>query len=156
VSAAHSHGSWSSGTPVTDGTDEHGLRYIPEPTCLHLIGQERIGRLGLSVGSLPVILPVNYVLQGRTIVFRSEEGEKTRAAEQSTVACLEVDQFDRFEHSGWSVLATGRLTIAPPDRAEAYERLPVVPWALRKESRFIELSIELLSGRSIRAHHSAP
>jgi len=117
---------------------------------MRLLQQERIGRLGLSVGSLPVILPVNYVVDGATILFRSEEGEKTHAAEQGSVACLEIDWIDRFEHDGWSVMATGRLAIVPPERAEAYARFPLVPWALRGENRLIELGIELLSGRSIR------
>lgn len=152
MSTGRSHGSWSSHAPDTDGHDAHGLGIIGEATCLRLLTQERIGRLGLSVGSLPVILPVNYVVQDHKIVFRSEDGDKSLAAERGTVACLEVDHFDRFEHSGWSVMATGRLAIVEPDRAGAYERLPVVPWALGVESRFIELSIDLLSGRSIRSH----
>lgn len=141
-------GSWSR-RRVDGETDRHGLGIIDEATCRRLLTQERIGRLGLSVGSLPVILPINYVVFDGRIVFRSEDGDKTRAAELGTVACLEVDQFDRFEHSGWSVLATGRLSIAPPERVATYDRLPVVPWALREQSRFIEMTVELLSGRSI-------
>lgn len=93
---------------------------------------------------------MNYLLHDHTIVFRSEDGDKTRAAELGSVACLEIDHFDLFEHSGWSVLATGRLSIAPTDRAAAYDRLPVVPWAPQQSSRFVELSVELVSGRSIR------
>ena len=133
----------------TEQRDEHGLGVIDEARCLQLLEQERIGRLGLSVGSLPVILPVNYVVQHGCIVFRSEEGDKVHAARHGDVACLEVDRFDRFEHIGWSVLATGRLRLAPPERLDAYERLPIVPWALRPDSTIIELSIEILSGRSI-------
>lgn len=149
MSAPVPPGSWAH--PVAlDGSDEHGLGYIDEDTCLRLLAEERVGRLGLSAGSLPVILPVNYVLRDRTIVFRSEEGDKTRAAAHGSVACLEIDRVDRFEHSGWSVLATGRLSLVPPDLTDEYERLPVAPWALKGPSRFIELSIELLSGRAIR------
>ncbi len=123
---------------------------LDEAECLRLLGHERFGRLGMSVASLPVILPVNYTLDGMTIVFRSEDGAKTRAAEHGAVACLEIDHSDSFEHIGWSVLATGRLGVAEPSMAEYYERLPVVSWALSGPSCFLELSIELLSGRSLR------
>jgi len=150
VNGAAQHGTWSSRPLPTDGTDEHGLGLIDEATCVRLLSHGHIGRLGLSVGSLPVVLPVNYLLHDHTIVFRSEDGDKTRAAELGSVACLEIDHFDLFEHSGWSVLATGRLSIAPTDRAAAYDRLPVVPWAPQQSSRFVELSVELVSGRSIR------
>jgi len=122
---------------------------LNEPTCRRLLEIEKVGRLGLSVDSLPVILPVNYTVHNSSIVFRSEEGVKVRAARQSTVACFEVDGFDRFEHSGWSVLATGRLSLVPDDKAELYEHLPVVPWGLSGESHFVELSVELLAGRCI-------
>lgn len=137
-----------------DGTDVHGLRNIEESTCRRLLANERIGRLGLSVGSLPVIFPVNYALDGDRAVFCSEPGEKVTAAEHGDVACLQIDQFDRFEHSGWSVLATGVLSVAPAERLERYERLPVVPWALHGDVRYLELGIELLSGRAI-AHPTA-
>lgn len=129
--------------------DAHGLGVLNEPTCRRLLEIERVGRLGLSVDSLPVILPVNYVVHNSAIVFRSEDGVKVRAARRRSVACFEVDGFDRFEHSGWSVLATGRLSLIPDARAEDYRELPVEPWGLSGESHFIELSIELLSGRCI-------
>ena len=135
--------------PLATTYDGHGLGVLEESECLRLLSVERLGRLGMSIGSLPVILPVNYVLDGMTIVVRSEDGEKTRAAALGSVACLEIDFSDRFEHSGWSVLATGRLGIAPADRAERYEHLALTPWALTGSSRFIELPVELLSGRAI-------
>lgn len=140
-------GAW--GTFPLDGSDPHGLRRIDDDTCRRLLANERIGRLGLSVGSLPAIFPVNYGCVDDRIVFCSEPGEKLTAAERGDVACLEIDQFDRFEHSGWSVLATGRLSIAPDERSVRYERLPVVPWALRGDIRFVELGVELVSGRAI-------
>lgn len=133
------------------GHDRHGLGVLDEATCMRLIEHERIGRLGVSDSNGPLILPINYVLHDGRIVFRSAEGAKARAAAQSAAACLEVDRFDRFEHTGWSVLATGRLAVVSPENADAYERLPVVPWAVHGESRFYELSIEQVSGRVLRS-----
>lgn len=150
MSRVGQHGSWSDRPPGSEGLDSHGLGVLGETTCLHLLAHERVGRLGLNVGRLPVIRPVNYVLAGRSIVFRSERGDKLRAAQNGAWACLEVDQFDRFEHSGWSVLATGRMVALPPRHSQELERLHVVPWALHGESWFVELAIEALSGRSIR------
>src|SRR5690606_264978 len=117
--------------PPLAGTDRHGLHELDEATCRRLLVNERVGRLGLSVGSLPVIYPVNYLVDGDRVVFCSEAGEKVTAAARGDVACLEVDQFDRFEHAGWSVLATGVLSLATPETRARYERMPIVPWALR-------------------------
>jgi uncharacterized protein len=129
--------------------DAHGLTELDELTCLRRLGGEAVGRIGFSAQGLPVIHPINFFLDDRTIVFRTEAGEKERAAANGAVACLEVDRFSGMEHSGWSVLATGRLRIAHPDRAERLGRLPLAPWAFPTASCIVELPIELLSGRSI-------
>lgn len=133
------------------GRDPHDLGVLDEFTCLRLLGSSPIGRLGFSARGLPVIFPVNYFLDGRTIIFRSEAGEKTRAAAHRDVACLEIDQFDAFEHSGWSVLVTGRLGLVGPEREEALRRLPLTPWVLGAD-HFVELPIDLMSGRVTETH----
>jgi len=117
--------------------------------CLRLLGREHVGRLGFSASSLPVVHPINYFLLGRTIVFRSEPGQKVHAAEHGSVACLEIDHFDGLGHDGWSVIATGRLSLASGERAVDLARLPIASWALSDASCFVELGIEVLSGRSI-------
>jgi len=68
------------------------------------VGGQPVGRLGFNASSLPVIFPINFLLDDRTVYFRSEIGQKTTAANRHSVACLEVDQYDGLNHSGWSVL----------------------------------------------------
>lgn len=136
--------------PIEDlGVDAHGLGILDEARCLDLLGGEPVGRLGFSAGSLPVIFPVNYLLVDRTVVFRSEDGAKIRAASQGSVACLEVDHFESLEHAGWSVLATGRLGLVPPGRVGPLDRMPLTPWGLTEANQFVELPIELISGRFV-------
>ena len=135
--------------PRATDHDRHGVGMLDEETCLRLLGTQPVGRLGFSAGALPVIFPVNYFLADDTIVFRSEDGEKTRAADTHVVACLEIDQVGGFEHSGWSVLATGRLRLAAPERMKALRRLPLAPWAIHGANQFVEMPIELVSGRVV-------
>jgi uncharacterized protein len=131
--------------------DRSLLDLLDEQECLRILAGEAIGRLGLSAGALPVVLPVNYVLDGRRVVFASEPGMKLDAARSGTVACLEVDGHDTLRHEGWSVLATGRLCELTGDDASAAASLPVSPWAIDGPGRhYVELGIELLSGRRIR------
>ena len=132
-----------------DPHDAHGLTELDVASCVRRLGAEAVGRLGFSAGGLPVIHPVNYFLDDRTIVFRTEPGEKQRAAANGSVACLEIDHFDTLGHEGWSILATGRLNLAPPDRVERLARLPLTPWAFPDAAYFVEMPIELISGRAI-------
>ena len=127
------------------------LEILYEHECLQLLGREPIGRIALTSGALPVILPVNFVTIERTIVFASDPGLKLDAARAGQVACLGVDAYEVLDHSGWSVLATGRLAeITDPDRLAAARQLPLSPWAVSDPQHYVELSIELLSGRRIR------
>lgn len=126
------------------------LEILDEEECLLLLGREPVGRIGLAASALPVVLPINFALVNRTIVFASEPGLKLDAARQHTVACIEVDGYDTWRHSGWSVLATGRLQeITDGDRIAKAKRLAVSPWAIPHPQYYVELEIELLSGRRI-------
>ena len=63
---------------------------------------------------------------------------------------IEVDGYDRWAHGGWSVLATGRLReINDLTRLEQARALPLSPWAIAAPHHYLELPIELLSGRRI-------
>jgi nitroimidazol reductase NimA-like FMN-containing flavoprotein (pyridoxamine 5'-phosphate oxidase superfamily) len=126
------------------------LEVLDEDECLRLLGGEPVGRIALTDRALPVVLPINFTLVGKTIVFATSAGLKLEAAQEGMVVCLEVDGFDRFTHGGWSVLATGRMAeISDPDRLEEARRLPLSPWALTAPEHVVEVPIELLSGRRI-------
>lgn len=124
---------------------------LHEDECLRLLRREPVGRIALTSAALPVVLPVNFVVADGAIVFASDPGLKLQAARAGQIACLEVDGFDVLDHSGWSVLATGRLAeITDAGRLAAAHELPLSPWALTTPDHYVELSIELLSGRRIR------
>jgi len=126
------------------------LEILDDTECLRLLEKAVVGRIGLSAEALPVILPVNFALDGRRAVFATEPGTKLAAARHRVVACLEVDGHDSLTHGGWSVLATGRLRELTGAEAESAATLPVSPWAIVGQPRhYVELGIELVSGRRI-------
>ena len=83
------------------------LEALSEEECWTLLSGERVGRVGLTVGAMPAILPVNYTVFDGAIVFRTTVGSKLSAAIAHAVVCFEVDFFDAQTHQGWSVLAVG-------------------------------------------------
>jgi nitroimidazol reductase NimA-like FMN-containing flavoprotein (pyridoxamine 5'-phosphate oxidase superfamily) len=132
------------------------LEVIADDECVRLMRGKPVGRLGLTASALPVVLPINFVVipctspDDHTIVFCTESGLKLDAARQGSVACLEVDEYDGFGHNGWSVLATGRLAeVTDPARMARMRELPLRPWATHAARHYVELPIELLSGRRI-------
>jgi uncharacterized protein len=128
--------------PPTEAPAHPQLRELTEEECRHLLRTNFVGRIGLSVAALPVVVPVNYLLDGDRILICSEPGAKLDAARHGLVACLEIDEFDPVDHAGWSVLATGRLTeVIDPEERRRVAQLPFRPWMPMTDPHFLSLSL---------------
>jgi len=118
--------------------------------CGRLLGQQTIGRVGISMGALPVVLPVNYAMLDGDVVIRTGEGSKLDAVLAGAVVAFEVDQVDPIYHEGWSVLLQGRAAvITDPGDVERARLLPLTPWAPGNRDRYIRIPAEVVSGRRI-------
>lgn len=132
---------------------DEGLEILDESECRRLLGRCSVGRVGVSVGALPAIFPVNYRLIGDAIVFRTGRGTKYDAATRGAVVAFEVDGgLDALYHEGWSVLVVGdAVEVTDPNEAERLAGLLPTPWAEGQRDRVVQVSLELVSGRRI--HH---
>ncbi len=127
-----------------------GLIIMDRDECLSAISGEHVGRLAVVHGGSPMIYPINFVLDGEEIVFRSDPGTKVDAGLRSPV-CFEVDGLNAHTHEGWSVVVTGRLEEALPHRDEARKRLLALPleaWAGTKQHPF-RIAPNRITGRRV-------
>jgi nitroimidazol reductase NimA-like FMN-containing flavoprotein (pyridoxamine 5'-phosphate oxidase superfamily) len=123
---------------------------LDEDECRGLLAERRVGRVGVTVGGLPVILPVNYGWVDGDILFRTGDGTKLRAAVDAAVIAFEVDAYDEQHSTGWSVLAVGRaFELTAPGAVEAAERLSLAPWANGNRHHWVRMRPEFISGRRI-------
>jgi nitroimidazol reductase NimA-like FMN-containing flavoprotein (pyridoxamine 5'-phosphate oxidase superfamily) len=130
--------------------DRNGLEVLDRQECLRLLETATLGRIGLTMGALPVVLPVNFWFDGQRIFVRTGVGSKLDTATQNAVVAFEVDDFDAIYHSGWSVMVTGvAREITEPDELESLRRAPVPRWAPRGDGRVIAISTEMVSGRRV-------
>lgn len=135
---------------MTDG-DQTVVR-LARSECLALLEAEDVGRLAIVQGGAPAIFPVNYVLDGESIVFRTAPGTKVDHGPLS-LAAFEIDHLDRERRRGWSVVATGRLEVlghrhdpAVPERLRA---LPITPWASGERDVIVCLVPGTITGRVV-------
>ena len=128
--------------------DRNDLEVLGRDECLRLLASQAVGRVGLSAGALPVILPVNFHLDGDRVLVRTGFGTKLTAAMRNAVVCLEVDEIDPIYHSGWSVLVTGTARELVGAELEGALRLPLRPWSGHGD-HVVEIRVELVSGRRL-------
>ena len=127
-----------------------GLEVLSVDECYRLLDGHHVGRLGFTYRSLPIVFPVNYVVDEQSIVFDTEAPSVLSAAIAGDVACLEIDDHDDLTHEGWTVLATGHLyEVSSAEEIEAVQHLPLVPWRQMRSPHYIRLRAELVSGRRL-------
>lgn len=83
------------------------LEVLSRDECLALLGTASVGRIAYArPDEPPIVVPVNYALDGEVIVFRSDPGAKVTALREE-LASFQVDWFDPLHRTGWSVLIQG-------------------------------------------------
>lgn len=131
--------------------DRNGLEVLDRDECLRLLATASVGRLGVTSGALPTILPVNFLLDGDQVLVRTGTGSKLDAATRNAVVAFEADSFDPFSHDGWSVVVTGvAREVVDPDELDRLERAPLAHWAPRGGDRFVSISTAMITGRRMR------
>lgn len=122
---------------------------LSEADCRRLLGTLTLGRVGITSGGLPDIVPVCYLYDNGAIVFRTGPGTKLRAAENGDVLAFEVDSYDPHSGHGWSVLVLGRASILTTEHE--HEGLPTLDGAAHagERSHYVRLHCELVTGRAI-------
>jgi nitroimidazol reductase NimA-like FMN-containing flavoprotein (pyridoxamine 5'-phosphate oxidase superfamily) len=131
-------------------TDRNGLYVLTRDECMRLMRDATLGRVGITVDALPVILPVNFRLLGERIVFRTSPGTKLDAATRNAIVAFEVDEIEPASHSGWSVVVVGTAReVSDPDDVEELALANIPRWAPATSERVVEVSTELVTGRRI-------
>ena len=114
-------------------TDHVGLEILPPDECLRLLASVPVGRVGFVADDEVVILPVNHVVDGQDVIFRTAHGSKLSSAEGQNRAAFEADHYNEQTQAWWSVLVNGRAEVvdaeADTDRLSlSLSRLGVYPW----------------------------
>ncbi|HET9075708.1 MAG TPA: pyridoxamine 5'-phosphate oxidase family protein [Acidimicrobiales bacterium] len=128
---------------------DHDLELLSEAECRRLLATEQVGRIGVSVGALPAIFPVNYRMVDGDIVFRTGDGLKRRAALRGSVVGFEVDRIDPETMSGWSVLVVGVANEIEVDAETADRYADITPWAAGDRQHLVSIHPEVVSGRRL-------
>ena len=130
---------------------QSGLDIIPLTECLHLLAAQRVGRLAFVVDGQPLILPVNFALEGDIVVFRTGVGTKLEAVLNAKVA-FEVDDVDVAAGSGWSVVVQGVAEEITEDLdvfAEVLRAGAAPTWVPGPADHYVRIVPRIISGRRL-------
>ncbi|WP_422749698.1 pyridoxamine 5'-phosphate oxidase family protein [Mycobacterium sp. WMMD1722] len=119
---------------------------LPESECWNLLGSASLGRLVTSVDGQPEIFPVNFVVQGRSVLFRTAEGTKLVSTAINHHVLFEAD--DHNVADGWSVIVKGiaRILRDDDDVTEA-QRAQLFPWTATAKQHYVRIRPLSVTGR---------
>ena len=132
--------------------ERSGLEVLPRDVCLALLAEEEVGRLAVIDGFHPRIFPVNYAMDGETVVIRTAPGTKLTFGSRGPV-CFEIDHYDRTAREGWSVVIDGSLEevtpMSAPQVIQSTMASGVEPWATGVKDHWLRLDTARITGRRI-------
>jgi len=118
------------------------IETLDREACLVLLPTVVIGRVAWAASSDDLrVVPVNFVLDGDSIVFRTTRGGKLDAVQHGVTLTFEVDDVEPALRVGWSVVLSGRAEVVT-DRGQIrhLEQLAGAPWPAMTEPVFVRLS----------------
>jgi nitroimidazol reductase NimA-like FMN-containing flavoprotein (pyridoxamine 5'-phosphate oxidase superfamily) len=122
------------------------LEELTRTECLTHLGRQEVGRVAIPVANAaPLVVPVNYVMDGEVVVFRTDPGAKLDAVELAPVS-FEVDEVDRVTRTGWSVLVTGTAHVADLDQVN---HLRLEAWVTGTKEHWVRIVPSSITGRRI-------
>lgn len=125
------------------------ITILSEDQSWNLLSSMALGRLITFGGGQIEIFPVNFVIQRRTILFRTAEGTKLISMVMNDRVVFEADDYG--SRQGWSVIVRGQAEIADTQaEIEEAEGARLLPWTATVKLRYVRVVPLEISGRMFR------
>lgn len=110
-----------------------------------------VGRLAVLADGRPDIFPINYTVDGGTLVFRTGEGTKLAGSSKVAAVALEADGVDQETGLAWSVVVKGSAdVITGNEHLMETTQLYLFPWQAGKKDAFVRITPDSVTGRRFR------
>jgi uncharacterized protein len=135
----------SSHPEVTMDYDEDVITELDQEECWAALHAEEFGRLAYRLGDEVNLVPLNYAVDGDTLLFRTAEGSKLLAIVMHPDVVFEIDSYD--EDSAQSVIVRGRARLLEEDEAHRAESTRLRPWLPTLKYNVVEIVPVQVTGR---------
>jgi len=136
---------------------EPALRALSPVECFEMLEPGGIGRVGFTCADGIMMLPVNFAVTGKSIIFRTAP-DTLLALYANAQVSFEVDRLDEALREGWSVLVHGHAHKVTDERQvkRLEDRTRLEPWAGGARDVYVRIAPVRISGRRIMASWPSP
>jgi nitroimidazol reductase NimA-like FMN-containing flavoprotein (pyridoxamine 5'-phosphate oxidase superfamily) len=117
--------------------------------CVARLSSGTVGRVSVSMGALPVVVPVRYVLDEDSVLFCAPLDALLAAACNGSVIAFEVDDLagSLTAGSGWSVHVTGIGSLLNEADQPRLQRLGPLAIGHRSLDQVVRLDTRRITGQ---------
>lgn len=134
-----------------EGSNDAGVWRLAEDECWNLLARRELGRLAVAVDGKPDIFPVNYVVDGPHVLFRTAVGSKLADLSLNPFVAFEVDEYD--DETAASVVVKGTATRIELQREiDDADALPLTPWIPTLKYHWVRIASVSITG--VRFHRA--
>lgn len=138
-----------------DRMDDGKVWTLSEDECWNLLSRGELGRLAVAVDGVPDIFPVNYVVDGPRVLFRTAPGSKLTDLRTNSTIAFEVDEYDA--EFAASVVVKGTAKPMQLQReVDAADALPLTPWIPTLKYRWVRIFPSSITGRRFKRDPEPP
>ena len=126
-------------------SEENPVHDMTADECWELIKSQEFGRLAFHLADQVHITPINYAVDGETLLFRTAEGSKLLAVVMNPDIAFEIDNCGEVE--AWSVIIRGTARHLDELEEHRAENVPLRPWVPTLKYDVVEITPSEISGR---------
>lgn len=126
-------------------SEENPVTELTTEECWDFLRSREFGRLAFHLADQVHITPINYAVDGDTLLFRTSEGSKLLAVVMNPDIAFETDHYD--EESATSVILRGTARQLDEHDEHRAENVPLRPWVPTLKYNVVEITPTEISGR---------
>jgi nitroimidazol reductase NimA-like FMN-containing flavoprotein (pyridoxamine 5'-phosphate oxidase superfamily) len=127
-------------------SEDEPVRTLTDDECWAMLHDHEFGRLAFHLSGEVHLVPINYAVDDRALLFRTAEGSKLRGVVMNPDVAFEIDEYD--DHRARSVVVRGVARRLEEDEHHRTENIPLRPWVKTPKYDVVEILPTQISGRS--------
>lgn len=133
---------------MSNSPSESHTEVLAPADCWKYLKSSYVGRLAVVSGAVPEIFPLNFMIVGEAVVFRTAPGTKLRALLTGAAVAFEADGMNAYATEVWSVVVKGVPVPFDGDLATLQDAGPDrEPWQPGLKEHLIQIVPAEVSGR---------
>ena len=125
--------------------EEDLITELTSEECWEMLRAEEFGRLAFRLVDEVHITPINYAVEGETLLFRTAEGNKLLGVVMGSDVAFEIDRYG--EDTARSVVIRGKARLLPEDEAHRAENTRLRSWVPTLKYNVVEIAPAVVTGR---------